>query len=58
MLDLRPSKGTANGSIWRVNVLDLLQPEDELDDLLSVGDYGAAAALANKHSLPQDLVLK
>ena len=58
MLDLRLSQGTASGSTWRLNVLDLLQPEDELDDLLAVGDYGAASALAKKHSLPQDLVLK
>ena len=58
MLDSKRSQGTARGISWHLNVLELLQPEDELEALLASFDYGAASALAIKHKLAQDTVLK
>ena len=56
MLD--PKAGHSAAATWRLNILELLRPEDELEDLLAAGDYGAASGLAKKHGLAQDAVLK
>ena len=53
-----PTAGKSTAATWRLSILELLQPEDELEDLLAAGDYGAASALAKKHGLAQDAVLK
>ena len=53
-----PKAGKSAAATWRLNILELLRPEDELEDLLAAGDYGAASALAKKHGLAQDAVLK
>ena len=58
MLDSKPSQGSARTNSWHLNVLELLQPEHELEALLASFDYGAASALAIKHKLAQDTVLK
>ena len=52
----KAGKGAA--ASWHLNILELLRPEDKLEDLLAAGDYGAASALAKKHGLAQDAVLK
>jgi len=58
MLDSKPSQGSARTNSWHLNVLELLQPEHELEALLASFDYGAASALAIKHKLAQDTVLQ
>ena len=58
MLDTKLSEGAGSLGTRHLNVLELLRPEDELEDLLVSGEYGAASALAKKHQLSQDTVLK
>ena len=58
MLDEQPSDGAAHLNSWRLNILELLRPEDELEDLLASGNFGAASALAAKHQLAQDTICK
>ncbi len=58
MLDEAPSNGSASLNRWRLNVLELLQPEDELEELLASGDFKAASAHATKHKLPEDTIYK
>lgn len=53
-----PKAGKASAPAWHLNILELLRPEDELEDLLAAGDYRAASALAKKHGLARDTVLK
>ena len=53
-----PKAGKSTAAAWRLSILELLRPEDELEDLLAAGDYSAAPALAKKHGLAQDVVLK
>ena len=53
-----PKAGKSTAATWRLTILELLRPEDELEDLLAAGDHGAASALAKKHGLAQDTVLK
>ena len=53
-----PKAGNRAAATWHLSILELLRPEDELEDLLAAGDYGAASALAKKHGLAQDTVLK
>ena len=58
MLDKTTSSGSASTCSWRLNILELLRPEDELEDLLASGDFRAASALANKHKLPNDTICR
>ena len=58
VLDENPGNGSANLNSWRLSVLEMLQPEDELEELLASGDFGAASALAAKHKLPEDPIYK
>ncbi len=58
MLDENPGNGSGNLNSWRLNVLELLQPEDQLEELLAAGNSGAASALAAKHKLPEDTIYK
>ncbi len=58
MLDNTTSNGSASSYSWRLNILELLRPEDELEDLLASGDFRAASALATKHNLSTGTICK
>ena len=58
MAVVNPKAGASSAPTWHLNILELLRPEDELEDLLAAGEYVTALALANQHGPAQDTVLK